>query len=54
MGTVGRNVTPTNVSDGFYYVPFLQTLEVVLNNVSVFNEVNEKGVYCMLAHIHQY
>lgn len=39
IGTVGRNMTPTNVSDGFHYVPFLQTLEVVLNNSSVFDQV---------------
>ena len=39
MGTVGRNMTPTNVSDGFYYVPLLQTLEILLNNTSVFDQV---------------
>ena len=39
IGTVGRQVTPTNISDGLFYVPLLQTLETMLNNSSVFLQV---------------
>lgn len=39
MATIGRSATPTNVSEGFYSVPFLQSLEALLNNASVFNQV---------------
>ena len=32
-------MTPTNVAEGFYYIPLLQILEILLNNTSVFDQV---------------
>lgn len=40
---MGRNSTPTNISDGFYYIPFLQSLEALLNKPSIFEQVIYQG-----------
>ena len=39
IGTLGRQVTPTNISDGFFYVLLLQSLEALLNNSSILLQV---------------
>ena len=36
-GMVG--LTPENISDGFYYVPLLQSLQALLNNASIRSQV---------------
>ena len=40
IGTTGRSVVPTNVPDGFFYVPLLQSLEALLNVSSIFHQVH--------------
>jgi len=36
-------VTPENISDGFYYVPLLSSLQALLSNENIFNQVNIIG-----------
>ena len=45
VGTLGKCATPTNVADGFYYVPFLQSLQALLNKPSIFNQVYRSTVH---------
>jgi len=43
IGTARDSTTPENISDGFYYVPFLSTLQALLSNENIFNQVNIIG-----------
>lgn len=41
IGIIGRRVrTPTNISDGFYYVPLLLSLKALLGNPSILHQVS--------------
>ena len=39
IGTVGKSATPVNVPDGFFYIPFLQSLEALLNQPAIIDQV---------------
>lgn len=39
IATTKQSATPTNISDGFYYIPLLSTLELLLNNTCIFHQV---------------
>jgi hypothetical protein len=46
IGFSQHSKTPTNVPDGFYYVPFLQTLQALLKNSSIFSQVILVTQFC--------
>ena len=48
IGTAPGSSTPVNIADGFYYIPFLSSLEMLLNNENVLNQVNSVVCYVVL------
>lgn len=43
MGIMRGKKTPTNIPDGFYYVPIFDSLKALLKHPAVFNQVLIQG-----------